>query len=72
MLPNWFEICMYTDFRHKYFTGEDLYSSIGTVYAPGRFARTIDKIAEFGSFIWSIVLVRKWRICPIVEMPEVS
>lgn len=25
---------------------------------------------EFLAFIWSIVLVNKWKICPIVEIPE--
>ena len=25
---------------------------------------------EFLSFVWSVVLVNKWKICPIVEIPE--
>jgi uncharacterized membrane protein HdeD (DUF308 family) len=27
------------------------------------------KIVDFGSFVWSVVLVNKWRTCPIIETP---
>lgn len=52
-----------------YFLGIDIREKLVSTGEKSKKKRQ-SSVVEFLAFIWSVVLVNKWKICPIVEIPE--
>jgi hypothetical protein len=68
-IPRWTDLIYFESDRRKYFM--DKQTALSGAVSTGK-AGFFSKLAEFGSFIWTVLLVKKWKICPIVETPKTT